>query len=157
MTPRAPKKGPLARFLEGLDVKTVGLLVTMLAGLGGVKWQGDQKVEQATAKVEQVEALERKARHAGGRLRATVDTLRWDLAAERKERRREVRALRVELERLRARPVAAPEPAPRPIGPGVDDEADGEEFGPEEAPAPTEAPKGGPVRKVWGWLKKLGG
>lgn len=155
------RKGPLARFLAGLDAKTVALLVAGLAGLGGVRWESGQRVEQAEEKAARVE---RSAARTGGRLRAVVDSLGLALERERDERRREVRALRRELGRLReSRPAAAPERLERPE-PSPEPEPDWESeenlIGPPEPEdAPARAPS--PVRRLWRFLgaplRALGG
>lgn len=154
MNPRPRRKGPLARFFEGMDAATVRLLV--VAGLGGGGLLG---IRQDAAK--KVEVVERQAAHADtvarqtrGRMRAAVESLTVRIVRDSIERRREVRALKREVATLRgARPAALQGPQ-GPPAPDVDEDADDEAIAPVGPPAP---PQGLGKRLLKGLGKLFGG
>jgi len=115
-------------------------VTTLLLGLAGLTagLRGGQKAERAETKVVQVE---RAASSSRGRLRATVDSLRLELAAEKDERRREARTFQRQLARLQSRPAVAPKfrTATETGDQGdADEDADDEANGPVGPPAPAQ-------------------
>ena len=158
MSPRRIlKPGPLARFLAGMDAKTIALLATMLAGLGGVKVQSDQKAAAATAQIEARVDTVKTLAVRGARLRARVDSLEARYSRDSTAWRREMRAMRREVAALRRSRPAALNGPPAPVEASGDDDEDDEPFGPAPAPAAAEKPKG-KAGGVFGWFKRnLGG
>ena len=151
MSPRArklpaEKKGWLTRAVEGLDAKTVTMLV--VAALAGLGYQDNRQHAQRSE--EKAQAASSVARGTRGRLTARVDSLAGALEQERAEHRTsdDLLARRIaRMERaLRARPATTVITAP-PVLIGPDQPPDDELE--DEPPAPPEPPK---KRGLWGRL-----
>ena len=133
------RKGPVARFFEGMDPKTITLLV---AAVAGVNWNAGRQAAEvrssARAEVASVRATETYRR---GLLRAQFDSLRVVVAGLERARARYAKRI-LALERQQAAAQASPEPQIRPetapeLGPEL--ESEGELIGP---PAPPPRPSG---------------